>query len=198
MRRNCLRRAITLAVVAVVAVVAVIAVIAVVTVGTSAPVRAIVPVDLPVPAPNPPDEISATFTPKSQPGPCITIGGPPTVEFGRLAFGSGFGPGAASTVVASCGPAGRVQDVMASVSNATASGVQRWTSFDCGSNPPAGCVTPTNRFAYFLAGVSLTASPRTIGQTGENFDHQLRLPAPGSTGGGEDIRMTVTILGVLR
>jgi hypothetical protein len=150
------------------------------------------------PAPTPEGGVNATFTPQSQPGPCITIGGPSTVDFGQLAFGSGFGTGSTPTAVTSCGPPGRVQDILASVSNATAGGVSRWTSFDCGSNPPATCVTPTNRFAYLLAGVSLGSSPRVVGQAGASFDHRLRLPAPGSIGGGEVISMTVTILGVLR
>lgn len=182
---NCLRRALVLAV------------LGGVTAGTIAPAGGAVEANPPVPAPNPQGDISATFTPQSQPGPCITIGGPPTVDFGQLAFGSGFSAGNGPTVVTSCGPAGRVQDVLASVSNATAAGVPRWTSFDCGSNPPAACITPTNQFAYLLAGVSLTSAPRVIGQVG-NLEHQLRLPAPGSAGGGEVIRMTVTILGVLR
>jgi hypothetical protein len=185
MRGNCLRRAIGLAV------------IGVVTAGTIAPAGGTAQANPPVPAPNPTRDISATFTPKSQPGPCLTIGGASTVDFGQLAFGGGFGPGNAPTIVASCGPPGRVQDVLASVSDATAAGVPRWTPFDCGSNPPATCVTPTNQFAYLLAGVSLTSAPRVIGPAG-NLDHQLRLPAPGSTGGGEVVRMTVTVLGVLR
>jgi hypothetical protein len=87
---------------------------------------------------------------------------------------------------------------MASVSNATAAGAPLWTPFDCGSNSPAACVTPTDQFAYLLGGVSLTSTPRMIGPAGGNLAHQLRLPAPGSTGGGEVVRMTVTILGVLR
>lgn len=185
MRVNCVRRAIGLAV------------IGVVTAGTIAPAGGTVQADPPVPVPTPGGEVSATFTPRSQPGPCITVGGPSTVDFGQLAFGSGFGAGNAPTIVASCGPAARVQDVLASVSAATAAGVPRWTPFDCGSNPPATCVTPTNQFAYLLAGVSLTSAPRVIGQAG-NLDHQLRLPAPGSAGGGEVVRMTVTVLGVLR
>jgi len=149
------------------------------------------------PPPGTDQSVDATFTAVAAPGPCITIGGPPTVDFGQLGFGSGFGPGNAPTTVASCGPIGRTQDVMASVSDATAAGALRWTPLDCGSNTPAVCDTPTNRFAYLLAGVSLTSAPRMIGPAG-NLDHQLRLPAPGSVGGGEVVRMTVTILGVLR
>ncbi len=174
------------------------AVIAGVTAATIAPAGGTAQANPPLPEPTPTGDVSATFTPKSQPGPCLTIGGPPTVDFGQLAFGGGFGPGNAATVVVSCGPPGRVQDVLASVSDATAAGMPRWTPFDCGSNPPTACVTPTNQFAYFLGGMSLTSSPRTIVQAGGNLDHQLRLPAPGSTGGGEVVRMTVTILGVLR
>jgi hypothetical protein len=87
---------------------------------------------------------------------------------------------------------------MASVSNATVAGAVRWTPFDCEANPPAACVTPTNQFAYLLAGVSLTSTPRMVGPAVGSLAHQLRLPAPGSTGGGEVVRMTVTILGVLR
>jgi hypothetical protein len=152
------------------------------------------------PAPPPPSgaDVSATFTPKAPPGPCITIGGPPTVDFGMLALGGGFGAGSAPTTVTSCGAPAQVHDVMASVSSATAAGLPRWTPFDCSANVAASCVTPTDRFAYLLAGVSLTSSPRMIGPAGGSFDHQLRLPAPGSTGGGEVVRMTVTILGVLR
>jgi hypothetical protein len=186
MRGNRVRRAIVLAVTAVV------------TAGTVAPAGGGVVAEPPVPVPSPTGDISATFTPKSPPGPCITIGGPPTVDFGQLAFGGGFGPGSASTVVTSCGPPGRAQDVMASVSDATAAGVPRWTPFHCGANPPAACITPPNQFAYLLAGVSLTAAPRMIGPAVGSLAHQLRLPAPGSTGGGEVVRMTVTILGVLR
>lgn len=166
--------------------------------GTSAPAGAYVRAQQPVPAPTPSADVGATFTPTSPPGPCITIGGPPTVDFGQLGFGSGFGSGSTPTVVASCGPPGQVQDVMASVSDATAAGVPRWTPFDCGSDPAASCVTPTNQFAYLLGGVSLTSMPRMIGPAGGSLDHRLRLPAPGSTGGGEVVRMTVTILGVLR
>lgn len=148
--------------------------------------------------PSGPDRsVDATFTPTSPPGPCITVGGPATVDFGQLGFGSGFALGNASTVVASCGPPDRVQDVLVSVSDATALGIVQWTPFDCSPNPSATCVTPTNGFAYLLGGVSLTATPRLIVPAGR-VDHQLRLPAPGSVGGGEVVRMTVTILGVLR
>ncbi len=184
MRANCFRRVI------------VFVVTCVVTAATFAPASGNLRAQ--EPAPSPSADVGATFTPKSPPGPCITIGGPPTVDFGQLGFGSGFGSGNAPTVVASCAPPGQPQDVMASVSDATAAGVPRWTPFDCGSNPPAGCVTQANQFAYLLAGVSLTATPRLIGPAGGNLAHQLRLPAPGSTGGGEVVRMTVTILGVLR
>ena len=186
--RKSLRRALVLAV---------LAVLGGVTGGTFAPAGGAAEANPPAPAPNPRGDISATFTPQSQPGPCITISGPPTVDFGQLAFGGGFARGNAPTVIASCGPSGRVQNVLASVSTATAAGIPRWTSFDCGSNPSTACITPTNQFAYLLSGVSLTSAPRVVGPTG-SLDHQLRLPAPGSAGGGEVIRMTVTILAVLR
>ncbi len=175
----------------------VVAVTCVVTAGTIAPAGGAVEAEPTAPPPTPTGEVNATFTPKSPPGPCIIIGGPLTVDFGVLAFGGGFGAGNAPTTVASCGPPGRVQDVMASVSNATAAGTLRWTPFDCGTTPASTCTTPTNQFAYLLAGVSLTSTPRMIGPPG-NVTHQLRLPAPGSTGGGEVVRMTVTILAVLR
>ena len=185
MRTNRFRRAIVLAATCAV------------TAGTIAPASGDLRAQEPAPTPSPSADVSATFTPEAPPGPCITIGGPPTVDFGQLGFGSGFAPGSAPTVVASCGQPGRAQDVMASVSDAAA-GVPRWTPFDCGSAPVATCITPTNQFAYLLAGVSLTSTLRLVGPAGGSLDHRLRLPAPGSTGGGEVVRMTVTILGVLR
>ncbi len=169
------------------------------TAGSIAPAHGGVAAEPPVPAPSAPTgDVSATFTPRSPSGPCLTLGGPTTVDFGMLALGGGFGAGSAPTTVTSCGAPGQVQDVMASVSSATTAGLPRWTPFDCGANGAAACVTPTNQFAYLLAGVSLTSTPRMIGPVDVSLDHRLRLPAPGSSGGGEVIQMTVTILAVLR
>jgi hypothetical protein len=174
----------------------VLAVACAVTAGTIAPAGG--PVIAEPAPPGPSGDIGTTFTPRAVPGPCITIGGPSTVDFGLLSFGEGFTPAGATTPVTSCGPADGAQDILASVSAATSGGIPRWTPFDCGTTPPAACVTPTDRFAYLLGGASLTSTARTIAPVGATLTHQLRLPAPGSQGGGEVVTMTVTILGVLR
>ena len=143
--------------------------------------------------PGPGQSVDATFTAVSAPGPCILVGGPTAVDFGQSALGAGFVASTATTTVASCSMI--VQDVRATVSDATAAGsptASLWAPHDC---PNAECITPVDRFAYRLGGVTLIDAPRSL-VLGGPLVHELRLPAPGSSGAGEVITMRVTILAV--
>lgn len=149
----------------------------------------------------PPDgsgAIDATFVAVAAPGPCLVLGGPSAVDFGQLVFGSGFATARQTTTVAAC-PATPAQEVLASVGNASAGGVAVWSPMACGQPAPTACVTLRNQFAYVFAGVTLTSTPRSLGSLPSGaLGHQLRLPAPGSAGGGELVTMRVTLLAVLR
>ena len=142
--------------------------------------------------PSEPDQsLDATFRPVASPGPCVVLGGPTTIDFGQVALGAGFSSSPQTTTVTPCGPI--AQDVRATVSDATgAAGSTLWTPYDC---PDAPCITPPNRFAYRLGGVTLIGPPRSLGLGGP-LVHQLRLPAPGSAGAGESVTVRVTILAV--
>ena len=142
--------------------------------------------------------IDASFIAVAAPGPCLVLGGPSTVEFGQLAFGGAFATARQATTVAAC-PQTPAQEVLASVGNASVGGVAVWSPMACSESVPTACVTVRNQFAYVFAGVALTETPRSLGSLpGGALGHQLRLPAPGSAGGGELVTIRVTLLAVLR
>lgn len=149
----------------------------------------------PVPSPpGPSQSVDSTFRPIGPAGPCIVLDGGGTVQFGSGRLGGPAVTAPTTTTVRACQPGAPAFQTSASVSAATVAGVPTWNPTTC-TTGPATCEPATNEFAYFLGATSLNRTLTTI-DIANPLSHTLKLPPPGSAGGGSNVTMRVSILGV--
>jgi hypothetical protein len=79
----------------------------------------------------------------------------------------------------------------------TGPGAAAWKPVVCPASPTAPCPLAIDEFAYVLGATALTTTPTEI-DIGRAQSHTLRLPPPGSTGGGSTVRLRVDFVGIER
>ena len=145
-------------------------------------------------------DVSATFTPRPAPGPCILIGSGATVSFGDVTIGA-TQTGGTSTEVRSC--ASIDQSISASVSAATSGSGQNAITWQPTTSPTVG----PNGFSYGLRSsgeTTATLLPATgavaaVGSTlapasAMYLEHTLAIGAGSTTGIGQPFSATVSLI----
>lgn len=145
-------------------------------------------------------DVSATFTPRPAPGPCILIGSGATVSFGDVTIGA-TQTGATQTEVRSC--ASIDQTISASVSAATSGSGQNVISWQ----PTTSSTAAPNEFSYALRSSGQTTSTRlpangAVAAVGGplapasalSLEHTLAIGAGSTTGIGQPFSATVSLI----